>query len=664
MKKRIKKLGIFLLFAIPILYFLFTLLFFSPFEDAFGKVEYIIPREVDFYVSKLGLENDVTDFPVPDFYNLLEINHQWRAFTRTDFYRDLSGELDMESRIEEIRASVRDMPIDPIADIAGQEVAVIGTLRQGREPTFLAFFRASNKVKLFYELFTWNWVRGLIGAPMLEGSEFFSEPEGHYALVLADNQEFFMRRCSDLIIAGTDEALMKEVSGLIEAGAASIDLSLGGSNAFEAKVARDERLDTDYLDFHIDLEQLFKLATFDDDWRANDIDFAVMNAVDIFDPSFFRSVTGALRMSRYLELDAKVDFFTDEVKEADTGFFTLQSVSLKDNLENLTSMLPQDVYLAGYMRIDLKKVLQIMSDNLSPDLRKLITDLLREGRRFNTKWDVMELWDLIDKLAATFADSVYFALRPRDVDKPLIPGVQPLPIIAVIMEIEDMVLVKRMEDTLRELQNSNRHNFEMWKYKNTYHGCMIKGITTPGADDIEQIAYTILDDRYFILATSAAMIEDMLKARASDQLSLRSAPKYQSAREYIKGHGNMACYLDIEGLRWALDNYAQYWAEVNSWIDYETERQTSRKKILQREYPKYARSNKLPSDVEKKVEAWVDMEMEELARKREDEDIPMLAEEFRKQLVWIDLFDSVTLTLNVNLNDFDLGIRISSLLSK
>ncbi|MHC4943076.1 MAG: hypothetical protein ACYTG7_08675, partial [Planctomycetota bacterium] len=484
------------------------------------------------------------------------------------------------------------------------------------------------------------------------------------ALVLADNREFFMRRCSDLIIAGTDEALMKQVSSLIEAGQASIDLSLGGSNAFEAKVARDERLDTDYLDFHVDLSRLFKLATFDDDWRANDIDFAVMNAVDIFDPSFFRSITGALRMSRYVDLDAKVDFFTDLVKEADTGFFGLQSVSVKDNLENLTSMLPQDVYLAGCMRIDLKKVLQIMSDNLSPDLRKLITDLLREGRRFNTKWDVMELWDLIDKLAATFADSVWFALRPRDVDKPLIPGVQPLPIIAVIMEIEDMVLVRRMEDTLRELQNSNRHNFEMWKYKNTFHGCMIKGITTPGADDIEQIAYTILDDRYFVLATSAAMIEDMLKARASDQLSLRSAPKYQSSREFVKGFGNMACYLDIEGLRWALDDYAQYWAEVNSWIDYESERQKSRKKILQREYPKYARSKNLPSEIEKKVEAWVDMEMDELAQRREDEDIPRLAEEFRTQLAWIELFDSATLVINVNLNDFDFGIRISSLLSE
>ena len=86
--------------------------------------------------------------------------------------------------------------------------------------------------------------------------------------------------------------------------------------------------------------------------------------------------------------------------------------------------------------------------------------------------------------------------------------------------------------------------------------------------------------------------------------------------------------------------------------------------ILQREYPKYARSNNLPPEIEKKVEAWVDMKMDELARMREDEEIPMLAEEFRKQLVWIELFDSATLVINVNLNDFDLGIRISSLLSK
>ncbi|MFH1998125.1 MAG: hypothetical protein ABIK28_00525, partial [Planctomycetota bacterium] len=506
MHKRVKRFFVFLLFAVPILYFLFTLLFFSPFEESFGKIEYVIPRKVDFFVAKAGLDQDIAEFPVPDLYRDLEVNLEWRLFKRSDLYGKIAADLNPDILFEELKTAIQDIPMDPIKDILGQEVAVIGTMSHGgRKPfTYLAFARVSTKVKLAYELLTWNLVRGLTQDPLLADSTMIADPEGYQTLTLSDGQEFFLRRELDLVVFGDDEALMHEVCSLINAESASIDLSLGGTSAYAEKIASIEPAEKGHIDFHLDLERLFRLAEFDDKWRSNNIDFSVMTALNVFDPSYFRSATGTLSAGQYLDLDAKVDFYTEQVREAETGFFNMESIPIKNKMDFLTSMLPKDVYLAGCIHIDVAKLLKTMDENLDPELRRLITDLIREGRRFNTKWEVMETWHLIDKLSDTFGNVVCFALRPRDVDKPLIPGVQPVPIIAMVLEVKDMTLLMNMEKTLIELQTSNRHNFEMWKYKNQIANCTIKGITTPGADDIEQIAYTILEDRYFILATSAA----------------------------------------------------------------------------------------------------------------------------------------------------------------
>lgn len=666
MNKRVKRFFVFLLFAVPILYFLFTLLFFSPFEESFGKVEYVIPREVDFFVAKAGLDQDITDFPTPDFYRDLEVNHEWRVFKETDMFRELMGGFDIDRMLDEVRTNMQEVPIDPIKDVLGQEIAVIGTMTEGgaKPFTFLSFARVSTKIKLAYELFLWDMVRGMTGDPMIADSSLLADPAGYHTLSLSDGQEFFLRRELDLLIFGNDEHLMQEVCSLISAESASIDLSLGGTSAYAKEIASLEELETGHIDFHLNLERIFRLAEFDDHWRENEVDFSVMTALQIFDPSYFKCATGALTGNEYLDLNANVDFYTEQVREAETGFFNMDSIPIKSKMDFLTGMLPQDVYLAGCINIDVERVLKMMETNLDPDLRRLITDLIREGRRFNTKWDVMETWHLIEKLAKTFGNVVSFALRPRDVDKPLIPGVQPVPIIALVLEIRDMTQLMNMEKTLIELQTSNRHNFEMWKYKNQIANCTIKGITTPGADDIEQVAYTILDDRYFIFATSAKFVEDMLNAKMSPNSSLKSSTEYQPAAQFIGSHGNMACYLKTDGLKWALHNYAVYWAEINSFIDFTEERARARKRIIQSEYPKYARQPKLPTNIENKVVSLVDAEMDELARRREDDEIPRLTQEFRDNLVWFDLLDSFVLTVNVNVNDFDIGLRLESVLTR
>ena len=151
MKRKLRLFGIFLIFAIPLIYFLFTLLFFSPFEEDFGRIDYIIPRNVDIYLSKAGLKDDFYEFPVPKFYTELEISHDWRAFTKTELFRKVSGELNIEGLVQQIKENTEELPfVNPVDDFIGREVAVAGNFREGGAfpYSYLAFFKGSWKTKL------------------------------------------------------------------------------------------------------------------------------------------------------------------------------------------------------------------------------------------------------------------------------------------------------------------------------------------------------------------------------------------------------------------------------------------------------------------------------------------------------------------------------------
>lgn len=669
LKRLFKFLIILLIFTIPILYFLFTTIFFSPFEDPFGRIEAVIPREVDVFFRKAGLKGDFYDFPIPSFYSeRLVYDRDWQDFTQTPCFEDITADIDFDQLLEGIRAQYRDIPFfDPLEDLLGQEVAVVGNFKRGGElpVSYLVFLKGSWKVKMAFELFTWNWCREMFMSD-IQVSGTFANPEGYITLVMEDDREFYIKRAADLIIAGDDEELMQEVCTLISAGGAALDSSLAGRHAFIEKVAAVDRRDSEYFDFHARVDRILQRETFDDDWKENKVDFSVMTAVEIFDPEFFKAITGALRFGRFLDLSAKVDFYTENVAKAETGFFGLDSVSIAEKFDFFTSMLPSDTFLAGCAKLDLEPILKIMNENLHPDMRKFIDDLVREAQRWNRQWKVRSVWDFIGKLDATFGDMVYIALRPRVKDKPLIPGVQPIPIIALVLEIKNMESFKAIEKTVIDMQNNRSMPFEVWKYTTEIYNCTIKGINTPGADDIDQVVYTVFEDRYFIMTTSDDFIEEMLRAKFNPDLSLKKSRVYQPTAEFIDGYGNFAAYLEMKGLKGALWNYAVYWAEIHPSIamDMVAKRQEVRTRIIRTEFPRHRGDKELPATVEQKVEDRVEAEMNEMRKHRREKEVPRLAEKYRKKLAWIDLLQSLSLQVNVNLNDLDLNVRASTVLSK
>lgn len=672
MNKRVKRVFIVLIFLVPLLYFTWTIMFFSPFEESFGNIEYIIPRDVDFYVSKVDLDDDFDEFPAPRVLQELKVNREWREFQETAQFKELSGGKSIDDRLTEIRASIKDIPLDPLEDFLGREVAVAGTFGPpGKDNTFLAFFRGSWKAKFVFELMTWDFIRGMAPDPVIADSTAEFDQRGFITLVLADGQgtTFYLKRCTDLIIAGNDEKLIADVAELVDLGRNSIDLSLGGSQAFVDKITAVTHEGEELVDFHINLNNFFKRATFDDTLKANNIDFSVMTAMDMFNPDFFRDLTGTVNLEDSLVLTARSEINKQNVQEADeAGFFDQGSLELQAGMTELASMLPPDVFLAGCAKLRLQHFLTTLEKNLEPDLRTLINDLVREGGRHSIKWKLTGTWELIDYFDRMFGTKVYFALRPRAKDKPIIPFEQPLPSMALIFEIADPERLDLLEEVIINLQDNRRQAFDISQFKNDWYGCNIKILDPKGIEEeLEVIAFTRMGGKHFVISTSSDFIREIVQAwaRPEPRLELEGLDKYKRAAGLFPKHGNLAVYLEMEGFRGALRDYSVFWGHLQieqTPEQVQAERQRVRQRVS-RELGFAGRRELSQADEERLVET-VDEEMLRLLEARMESEVPGHAAAFLERFVWLDLFRSFSIAVNVQPHSIDLGIQVETVLEK
>jgi hypothetical protein len=663
MKKKARKFFIFLFFLIPLLYFTFTVMFFSPFEAAFGSIEYIIPRDVDIYLSKVDLTDDFAGFPVPGFYLDLKVNHEWRAFCDSQLFKELVGERPLDEVIVGIQELIGDLPIDPIEDVVGRQVAFSGSFdRDGSPTSYLVFFRASNRIKLFYELLTFDFVRGMANDPLLAESTVEFDSRGFIALVLSDGRTFFLKRCADLIIVGNDEKLMEDVAGLVSLGKDAIDLSLGGRHAYREKIDKVIHEGEDIVDFRVDLSRYFDQVNFDDAWKGNKIDFSVMTAMKIFNPEFFTDLTGTLNVDETIRIDARSEFHKQAVDDAETGFFDQESMNLGESMEELAAMLPPDVFVAGCARLHMQKFLEVLEKGLASDLRTLISDLVREGSRHNPNWKLSGSWEFIEYFHRTFGSRLFFALRSRTKDKPIEPFEQPMPIIAVILEIEDMAGVDLLQEVIINLQDNKRQNFDVSKLSRDWYGCDIKIIDPKGLEDLETITYTTMGREYFVLATSLDFMQDIVRswARPEPRQELVGTALYQRAAKSFPKYGNFSLFVDMEGMSNAFHDYSVYWGHLQIEQTLE-EKQQERARVKARLARSAGRGK--PTEGEK-FEELVDEEMGRLLQQRIDREVPKHSAAFRQRCAWLNMLRCIALSINVNNHDVDLTLQVETTLQR
>jgi len=135
----------------------FSTFFFNPFEDRYAfDLASLVPREVDFYVSKAELRRDFDPLPRPAFADEFLADERGQAFLELQSVAELLDGLELEETLAPLEESLAQLPVqaDPLSIFGGTDVAVAGNF-QGttlEQANWAVYGRANWMGKLGIEL--------------------------------------------------------------------------------------------------------------------------------------------------------------------------------------------------------------------------------------------------------------------------------------------------------------------------------------------------------------------------------------------------------------------------------------------------------------------------------------------------------------------------------
>ncbi|MFH0944668.1 MAG: hypothetical protein V2A76_05670 [Planctomycetota bacterium] len=458
MKKGSKRALIILAFVVGLSYFAFTLVLFDPFEGSYmdsfeGKpvaIEYVVPRNVDFFAHKRSLENDfeVLEFPVPGAWDRVRLSKNWQRFARTTLHAELTRDLDLGSRIEQIRAATAEIPLlHPLVDLVGKDVAVFGRLKgRGFDETEVAgVFLASNMARFAYEVAGNSLLRSLFGLPI----EVEEDSEGIRKVTLEGEDPLYLYRHKDLFVVCSGPLLIKEVAVLLDVGR---EQSLGWTRRYHQTVAQDVDqfagimasteptvfADIDRrLQLHFNLPTLFSLTEGDEEFLEDRGQVSRWILARLFNPRYFDDVTLDLGFGETLDLRSMIGFDKEDAEAAQIGFFNQKTFELRKTMDRVAALVPEQTWFLMAARIDPMTFLPKLVTGLTetdPKARELLDELIAAIRRHRPDFQAGDSMEAARHMASILGHDVVVAVvRDTYFGVPR----SPLPLLAIFLQVTD-----------------------------------------------------------------------------------------------------------------------------------------------------------------------------------------------------------------------------------
>ena len=433
MKKGSKRALISLAFVVGLSYFAFTMLLFDPFEGSYmdayeGKpvaLEYVVPRNVDFFGHKRSLENnfEVAEFPVPGAWDSIRLSKNWQRFERTPLYQQLSVDLALSEKIDRIRKATEEIPLlHPLVDLIGRDAAFFGRLKgRGFEETEVAgVCLASGMAKLAYELAGSGLVRSLLGLNL----EVEVDAEGIRKLSFDGGDGIYTYRHKDLFVLCTGPLLIKEMVLLLDVGR---EQSLGWARRYHSTVAQDvsefagmasaaptvfEDIDR-RVQLHFNLPTMFSLTESDEDFLEDRSQVSRWVLARLFNPRYFDEITLDVGFGETLDLRGMIGFDKEQAKAAEIGFFSQRTFQLRETMDQVASMVPEQTWFLMSARLDPGKFLPKLVSGLTdtdPQARELLDELIAAIRRHRPDFQAGDAMEAARHMGSILGQDVVVAL--------------------------------------------------------------------------------------------------------------------------------------------------------------------------------------------------------------------------------------------------------------
>jgi len=666
MKRFLKIVVVLALFAVAISYVLFRVLFFDPFGSARPELDSMIPADADVVLRRRELDKDFDPFPMPRFWKALRIKEDWDALARTRFWKELEPKLGMAAAYQEAEKIPDQLkPLELMADLAGREALVVGKWRSNGTLAFAAFLRGSFRAKFAVEAVKFGLGRKLAG----DAIQSYEEKDGVRSLKV-NGQAWHLFRVDDVLVAGNDFELVKQVRGLAEGGGAR---SMFDSPVYRSAVLTQQEIGRP-VDFVLDVADAAKNLGWR--WPPPPPGELVSDRFlrELLVPDRFGQAMGRIALGNQVDLafHAAADFAT--LRPAAGGLLDAPTMDVADMWKFCGAVFPAEVALAGYVRFDVKQFLRRIEGLLENDLRNLLNDAVAQLRTPDRQFQPKSTVELLDTFAGLVGDECAFAIEP---DAPyhvpgtpdnqmLIPNPEWGPRVALVLPVADKDLCVQFVDRVWKAIQGRQGVVDsawIWSYPNGQTFREIKFVSA--AVDLPTISIGFLElqkRECVVITTTGKFLDDVVKQKArvdagSTGDGLQSELPFKQAKEASKGSGQGFVFLSSGRLRQVLTDFCPVLAANATRPDWPK----IRKEVEREQATRLFRGKGPSTDTERKeLESAVDAEIDKRDRHWREVVLEQATEALRHDVDGLAMLRWAALAWRIHERDLEVRLRLST----
>ncbi|MEM7517155.1 MAG: hypothetical protein AAF368_09565, partial [Planctomycetota bacterium] len=409
LKSRFLRIVLVLLFLLVFVgYFAFQTFLFPPLEGDFDKdMASLIPRDVDFFVSKAEIGDLFDEFPTLAVHEKLEKNDAWETWINSPEYSDFAKEAGVSEALAQIRQIQDQIPLgmDLPTIFGGEDLALVG------------WFNGKDMAQADWAIYgRANWA-GKLGVSALKyPGPLKLEQQGLQAthaegkIQLSGGQlprTLHLTRIRDVIVCTTkaevlDEALDLEARG----GKDSFFQSALYYDQIYNHPARDSKKED--AEVFVDMRAYYEATQTSGRWPdAKSQDVMPRLLARYFQANSIKQVTGIVDVDEGLSVDLHGEFSSELITPLQGRFYRGRKFD-RNQIQNVARFVPEDAALFVYLAGNIGDLLQQVFESLDQDSQNLLNDALAQTDEYTG------ISQVLDALGSSLKNRLALIMRKND----------------------------------------------------------------------------------------------------------------------------------------------------------------------------------------------------------------------------------------------------------
>ncbi len=570
---------------------LFSAFVMNPFEGTVESIDALIPADLNVYAAKSVAGEAERGLLATPFWQKLSATEAFKRWVASPEWRRSGAYAGLREALAQLNLVENAFRIDPIAEVAGREVAVGARFPTSgtAPPDFLAATRLSFKARAALAMLQSDTLRSFADAPV-------EATDDARVLALsvrngARTDRYYLSRERDVLLVASDATLVAKALDLAaEApGAASIVDRLGPRP--------------------IDEDAPIGILVSPDPGRHNaawsralvppDLDAMERLGYRALDPAGLVRASGTIHLGASPRVSLDADFRPGSLRRLQRALADAPTDDTPGAIRPFLRAAPRELMAFVFANIKPRDIGAMLEDSLDPDWTKLIADTLRQT-------EIGSLSNLLDRWTTSLERGCAILLN-RQVFAEL-PTQEPSPGLTLVFRMTDLSLWERTihHDLLEKLKEHIN----------------IRGVDGPESprSDVEMLFYRwgalenpdIVNPCFgrfgnlLVISTSPPFLRAMADAYIDPKYGLGESEEirrlFEDARP-LDSNASLFAFIDVRrSLGW-VDDMTPYWARTQA-LQRQFDQAGAKRKAL--EYQ--ARGNRtLQTDRDR--ERWIDDEM-------------------------------------------------------